>query len=71
MSPNNDACDFPIAAQPSQIAGGGIVMLTADLPLYDATYDVEWEVRGPTELSAQDVFQFTIRAQIRPTGATS
>lgn len=56
MSPNNDTCFIEIVAQPNEIAGGGIVMLTAeDLPLVDATYDVEWEVRGPTELSAQDI----------------
>jgi hypothetical protein len=54
MSTNNDACDFDIAAKPDEITAGGIVLLTADLPLVDGTYDTEWEVIGPTELSAED-----------------
>ena len=30
------------------------MLLTVDLELYEATYETEWEVVGPTELSAQD-----------------
>jgi hypothetical protein len=53
MSPETRNVD--ITAQPDRIAGGGIVVLAVDdLPLVDATYDTEWEVRGPTELAAHD-----------------
>ena len=34
--------------------GQGVVSVTADLPIPDATYSVEWIVRGPVELSAAE-----------------
>jgi hypothetical protein len=66
MTTVTSANEFVIAAQPERIAGGGIVLLTADLPIYayPATYETEWEVRGPTELSTQD-------ARIALLGATT
>jgi hypothetical protein len=45
---------FNIDAQPSRIAGGGVVLLTAELPSYDATYAAAWTVTGPAQLTAQD-----------------
>jgi hypothetical protein len=56
MSPNTDVTVISITAQPTTIAGGGIVLLTAEIgPFdYDAVYDTTWEVRGPQELSARD-----------------
>jgi hypothetical protein len=46
--------DFHIDAQPSRIAGGGVVVLTAELPSFDATYSAAWRVTGPTQLTTQD-----------------
>jgi hypothetical protein len=42
-----------VKAQPERIAAGGIVLLTAETQLQD-TFTVEWFVRGPVPLSAQD-----------------
>jgi hypothetical protein len=48
--------EIPLEAQPDEIAGGGIVQLAAELEIYShaATYDAEWEIRGPTKLSVHD-----------------
>jgi hypothetical protein len=43
-----------IQAQPGRIAAGGIVTVTAELPMRDDSYAVEWVVRGPVQLSAND-----------------
>jgi hypothetical protein len=48
------ADNFDIVAQPERIAGGGVVLLTAELPSHDATYHAAWTVTGPTQLTAQD-----------------
>jgi hypothetical protein len=42
-----------VTAQPTRIAAGGIVLLTAETRL-EGTFDVEWSVLGPVPLSAQD-----------------
>lgn len=51
-----DTCEISIEPRPTTIAGGGIVLLTTEVGPFDfeVEYDTTWEVRGPTELSAQD-----------------
>ena len=49
-----DDWHFHITAQPPRIAGGGVVQLSAELPAYGATYDAEWTVTGPVQLTADD-----------------
>jgi hypothetical protein len=33
---------------------GGVVTVTAELPILDGTYSVEWKVEGPVQLSEKD-----------------
>ena len=53
---DNEAFPVSIDAQPDEIAGGGIVLLTVDLPAFndDSVYTAAWEVRGPVQLQARD-----------------
>ena len=46
--------DFHITAQPCRIAGGGVVLLTAELQPQEARYTAAWTVTGPVQLTAQD-----------------
>jgi hypothetical protein len=39
--------DFQIAAQPDRIAGGGVVLLTAELQSQEARYTAAWTVTVP------------------------
>lgn len=46
--------DVVVTATPDRITAGGVVVVTADLPDVDGTYDVEWTVEGPVELSEEE-----------------
>lgn len=51
--------EVDLVAHPDRITAGGIVLLTATLPLSDKkegddVYDVAWTVEGPVQLSEQD-----------------
>ena len=55
INSNNDRdTGITIHARPERVTAGGIVTVTAELPSGDKTYDVEWIVRGPVQLSAHD-----------------
>jgi hypothetical protein len=46
--------EVTLTPHPKRIAAGGIVLLTAELPSGDGTYEVTWTVEGPIQLSQQD-----------------
>jgi hypothetical protein len=54
INDNDSRTGITITAQPARIAAGGIVTVNAELPMGDKTYDVEWIVKGPVQLSAYD-----------------
>jgi Tfp pilus assembly protein PilN len=66
----------PAASAPFTIQGytytqEGVARFLARLAVVPDLTAVELQSSTRTELGGQDVYQFTIRAQIRPTGATS
>ena len=55
INSNNDKDNgITIRARPERVTAGGIVTVTAELPSGDKTYDVEWIVKGPVQLSVHD-----------------
>jgi hypothetical protein len=51
---SNSGNGVSVTAQPSRITVGGTILLIADPPSVDGTFDVEWFVVGPVQLSRHD-----------------